>query len=420
MTIVPQMPQALPVQKVRTALPVERVVIVSDFCDIQGGQAKVAIESARLLAQAGCKVTFFAATGTPDALLDHPDIRVVTLNHSPLSAGGFAAALRGLWNARAAQALTGVLAEITEPRAVLHVHGFAKALSPAIGPVLRKSRLPVVFTLHEYFLACPNGGFYDYQSQQICQRRPMGLSCLTAHCDKNLPSHKAYRVVRQALLHSLGGLPRNLRHIIYLADGQRRRMEPHLPTRAQLYHLPNPVGADNRAPVAASCNRGFVFVGRLSREKGATHFAEAAGAIGAPAAFIGDGPDADTVRKANPAAEVTGWLAPGEVRERIANARALVLPSLWIECQPLVMLEALSMGVPVVAGRWVSGTDLIEEGVSGILVDRPSVSAFADALGAVSALPDFDPATIRAACDPARHLEGLLKIYGDALISETG
>lgn len=414
MTILPA-PKAALFHPVRSPPTVSRVIIVSDFCDLQGGQAKVAIDSARLLAEAGYDVIFFGASGVPDPRLDHPKIRVVGLGQVPLANGGLRVALAGLWNGTAATELRDLITTEAGQGTVVHVHGFAKALSPAIGPVLATAPVPVIYTLHEYFLACPNGGLFDYQERRICTRMPMSAACIMAHCDARQRSHKAYRLLRQIILHRVGKLPQSLCHIVVLTERQRQIMAGHLPKNAQLHLLANPVTSPPKSPNTRSRSGPFAFVGRLSPEKGAPLFARAAALAKVPAMFIGDGADAAAVRSANPDAEITGWLAHSDVQERLSQARALVLPSLWYECQPLVMLEALSMGVPVVAGRWISGTDCITDGVNGVLFDNPEPEPLAAALQVAQTIPDFDPAPFRARFAPTAHLSGLLDIYQNAL-----
>ncbi len=96
-------------------------------------------------------------------------------------------------------------------------------------------------------------------------------------------------------------------------------------------------------------------------------FAEAAQRAGVRAIFVGDGPEADQIRRINPAAEITGWVSPEEVQNRLGTARAVVFPSLWYEGQPLVPIEALLRGVPVVCGRWSAAHEVVEHGVNGVI-----------------------------------------------------
>ena len=206
----------------------DRVLIVGDFAEVNGGQAKVAIDSARLLADAGIAVTFFAATGPVSPLLSHDRIEVICLDqHTILSDPNRLRAMRtGLWNRAALRALSAEMARHDPARTILHCHGWAKALSPSVGRALTGGRMPVLYTMHEYFLACPNGGFYDYRRKEICTRRALGLSCLTTNCDLRHASHKAWRVARGAVLNGPGRMPRGRskhRSVRYAAETRATR-----------------------------------------------------------------------------------------------------------------------------------------------------------------------------------------------------
>jgi glycosyltransferase involved in cell wall biosynthesis len=101
----------------------------------------------------------------------------------------------------------------------------------------------------------------------------------------------------------------------------------------------------------------------------------------------------------------------------LSKARALVFPSLWYECQPLVPIEALLRGVPVVSGRWSAASEVVDHGRNGILYDEPDVGSLARALEAVSSIGVFDTTELAAETSPERHLNGLLEIY-EGLLSE--
>jgi len=392
------------------------VLIVSDFAEVNGGQAKVAIHTARLLADAGVKVSFFAATGPVSPLLEHPGIEVICLGQHTLleNPSRMQAMLSGLWNQAAAQALAAEAARHDPEHTVILCHGWAKALSPAIGPVLARCGLPCLYTMHEYFLACPNGGFYDYQKGEICTRVPFGASCLTCNCDARHVAHKVWRLVRSAIARSIGRLPGGLHDFAYISHTQHAAMAPYLPRNARLHHLPNPVAPEG-ARIAARDNRNFVFVGRLAPEKGAALFAQAAKQLGVHAVFVGDGPEAETIRRLNPEAEITGWVTPAQVQEHLSRARAVVFPSLWYECQPLVPIEALLRGVPVVCGRWSAAHEVVEDGVNGVIYDAPTAEALAEALSRVQAIGDFDSTALAEAVSPEHHLESLLAICNQML-----
>lgn len=389
-----------------------RVLIVGDFASVTGGQAKVAIDSARLLADHGVQVLFFAACGPVSELLDHPGIRVICLDQKTIldDPNRLRAMASGVWNAAALRALREVTRQMDPRHDVIHCHGYAKALSPAIGRELAGGPLRVVFTMHEYFLACPNGGFFDYRRQQICTRRPLGMDCLRTNCDMRHFSHKAWRVTRGVAAATLGRLPRGLRDVISISQMQRRVMAPYLPADVRLHQVSNPIETGG-ARVRAAENRTLLFVGRLSPEKGALHLAQAARALDMPVTFVGDGPQAEAIRAANPDARLAGWISPAEVQDHLSQARALVFPSLWYEGQPLSPIEALLRGVPVVCGSWSAATESVQDGRNGLIYRSPDAQALAQALRRLPELGDFDSSELARHVSPRTHLSRLVEIY---------
>lgn len=398
--------------------PLDRVLIVGDFADVTGGQAKVAIDSARLLADHGIAVTFFAACGPVSARLDHPGIEVICLEQKTIldDPNRLRAMRSGIWNGAARKALRDVAQRFDPARTVLHCHGYAKALSPSIGPELASGPLRSVFTMHEYFLACPNGGFYDYNRHEICTRRPLGASCLATNCDVRSAAHKAWRVLRGAVAAGPGRLPRGLRHVIYISEKQRQVMQGRLPPGTVWHKVLNPIDTGG-PPVDARANKTLVFVGRLSPEKGGLQLARVARALDMPVLFIGDGPEAGAIRAANPAARITGWLGPEAVQAHLAEARALVFPSTWYEVQGMVTIEALLRGIPVVCGAWSAASEVIRDGENGALY---AVPRDADLIAALRRLPGIGPfraPDLAAAVAPRAHLARLLEVY-DTVLSD--
>ncbi len=395
---------------------VRNVLIVGDFADVNGGQAKVAIDSARLLAEAGVQVVFFAASGKPDARLIHDNIQTVCLNQHTLAdnPSRWHAMTSGLWNRAALRALRNEAAQLDPSCSVIHCHGWAKALSPSVGRVLVSGPLPVLYTMHEYFLACPNGGFYDYRQQEICTRKPLSSACLSVNCDARHVSHKVWRVARSAMARGPGQIPHGLTDVAYISQTQLRAMQPSLPKGARLHNPPNPVVVGG-PQVDASQNDAFVFVGRFSPEKGGLLFAKAARLAGVKAVFVGDGPEAEDIRRTYPDARITGWLDATQVHEELGRARALVFPSQWYECQPLVPIEALLRGVPVVCGRWTAAAEVVEDGVNGIVHNRRDVETLATSLGRVQQIGHFDSTGLANEVSPDRHLSRLIEIYDGML-----
>ena len=86
-------------------------------------------------------------------------------------------------------------------------------------------------------------------------------------------------------------------------------------------------------------------------------FAEAARKIGMIPTYVGDGPIAHEIAARYPEARMLGWMDPAGVHRAMRAARALVFPSLWFEGQPLTVMEAKGLGVPVIVSDACAGRE---------------------------------------------------------------
>lgn len=274
------------------------VVILVDHGFVSGGQSKVAIESALGLLAAGARPIFFCACGPVDPRLAAAGVETICLDQHDIldNPSRAAAALQGTWNREAAAAMKLLLASLPRENSIVHVHGWAKALSPSIGPAIRASKLPAVYTMHEYFLICPNGGFYNYQHDHVCHLTPMSGACWATNCNSRNYPFKLWRNAR-LLVARLAGLAESFADFILISDLQERLLAPYLPKDGMRHRVCNPVEAEALGPKNDPASGEVLFVGRLSAEKGALLFAQAAQTANITPVFIGDGPIAAQLRK---------------------------------------------------------------------------------------------------------------------------
>jgi glycosyltransferase involved in cell wall biosynthesis len=344
------------------------VIILNDFGHINGGTAKVAIDSACEIGRRGIRTTYFTAVNPVAEQLDEAGVHVVSTDQEELARAQnkVEAVIQGIWNRKAVGRMRALLSLCDRKKTVIHVHGWTKALSSAPIRVAARMGFQVVVTFHDYFLACPNGGFFDYPLNKICTLKPLSFACLARHCDVRSYSQKLYRVARQVVQQHFGLLPSGVEHYITISEFGASVLRPFLPNEARVYRVDNPIDVERRDPVAVRENVLFVTVGRLSPEKGALLAAQAASAIGASLDILGDGVQAKVIQAIANGIRVVGWLKPEGVLAKLQKARALVFPSLWYEVQPLVVLEALARGVPAIVADTSAARELVENGVTGL------------------------------------------------------
>jgi len=342
------------------------VVVCNDYCHVQGGASKVAIDEAVALAEAGARVIFLGAVGPVCEALSHERIEVVCLAQPELlnAMRHPMALLQSMLNRPAYLRTRAILAGLEPARTIVHLHGYTKALSSSPMLAARRMGFRTVCTLHDFYAACPNGAFFDFSAQTLCTRRGLSASCMLANCDKRAYAHKMFRVARGLVQRDLARFPASVSDFISLSRKSADILRPYLGADARLHALENIIDVPARAAVAAGSSREWVFVGRLDVEKGVQLLARAAASIGLKVTFIGDGPLRAEI-EAVPGMSVTGWLSGAQVKQRLAGARCLVFPSLWYEAYGLVVSEAAALGIPAVVSDISAAAERVVPGETG-------------------------------------------------------
>jgi glycosyltransferase involved in cell wall biosynthesis len=344
------------------------VIVVNDFAHINGGAAKVALTSAIGLAEQGHRVTLVTGVAPimPELTAAGVDVHCLGQHEIATDRNRLRAMRQGLWNRDAELTMDRVLSNLNSLAAVVHIHGWTKCLSASVmAPAIRR-RFPTVVTLHDYFLACPNGGYFDYNKLRICSRKPLSMSCLACNCDKRNYAQKVWRTVRQSIQKNAAHVPTGIGHFIAVSPLSRKVMAPFLPEASSLHRVDNPIEADQQSCADVSVNDRFLWIGRLGPEKGPVLFAKAAADLGVEATFVGEGECRPEIARIAPSAEITGWTDFTAVQRYLRTSRALVFTPLWYETQGLAVLEAASTGVPAIVPDTCAARDFVEDGITGL------------------------------------------------------
>jgi L-malate glycosyltransferase len=179
--------------------------------------------------------------------------------------------------------------------------------------------------------------------------------------------------------------------VVYVtAEMQARSRADH--ARLATMVIPNGIAplsreSTQRPPTFAQDRLNVVLVGRLEAVKGLPHAVRALKEPNAPARchlhIIGTGPQADFLRAEIEALGLEEWVTLGGFTDRpldfIAHADALLLPSMH-EGLPYVVLEAMSLGTPVLASAVGGIPEIVRHDVNGLLFEPARPAAIAAAL----------------------------------------
>lgn len=344
------------------------IIIINDYAFVNGGAGNVAISMAELLAGHGNNVILFSAVGPIDKRLENIlNLKVVCLYQEDIlnSKNRLSAIINGLWNRRAAKALDELLGNYETRDTIVHIHTLSKALSTSIIPVVKKHNMKVIYQMHDYGIACPNMGFFDYKKNTKCKRKAMSLKCVSRNCDKRSYFQKCWRVLRQFIQIYIGGLPRNIDCIIGVSNFSINVLKPYIKQRQLLEILPNIINVPQNERVRVEENDYYIFIGRLMPEKNPIILAKAGAEIDKKVIFVGDGNETKAIKKENNQAVVIGWVDSKEIKKYLLMARALVFPSKCYECHPLTIMEALAYGIPVITSDECAAIEEVTDGYNG-------------------------------------------------------
>ena len=362
-----------------------KVLMVHKFYYVEGGAERYFFNLAKVLEQNGHQVIPFAMShpkNYPSAYDSYfaDNLEVDRLQNGESSITTVKGLVRFVYNQRAAQQLARLLEKVKPD--IAHVHSVHHHLSPSVLFVLKKYRLPVVQTLHDYKLVCPNYIFLNGRGHvcEACAGR-FFYHALLNKCFKNSYPASLLLAVESYVQFALQAHKKNVDLFIspsrFLAEKLVQYGYPAERMVVQPYTLPV---AEYRPQFSDSDY--FVFTGRLTREKGLAFLLQAMKEIkDARLCIVGTGPLETEIRKQIKSegmdnVELLGYKSGDELKSIVANGKFVVVPSQWYDNSPLVIYEAFSLGKPVIGARIGGISELISEGRTGFLFDPKDVPHF--------------------------------------------
>jgi glycosyltransferase involved in cell wall biosynthesis len=367
----------------------------------RGGEDTVVDAEVNLLRQRGHQVWVYSR--------DNTELQYLT---------PFEAAKTTFWSRQTVQELQKIHQQFSPD--LIHAHNTFPLISPSLYGIAKKLRIPVVQTLHNFRLVCP---------QAMLLRE--GTHC--EECVGKLPwraiVHRCYRQsLPQTALTSTMLMVQRMRGIwhqqisrfIVLNQLCREIFARGGLPMDKLRIKPNFV--ESTEEPQWQHRQGGLFIGRLSTEKGIAVLINALNKL--PDHMIdvfGKGP-LQALVEASPRLRYGGFQSSDVLRQKLNGAAYLVMPSTGMESFGLVAIEAFACGTPVIATRHGGLRELIRHGQNGLLVPPNDANALASAIAYAESHPDKMRRMGMAArknyltsYTPERNYEQLIQIYHEAV-----
>lgn len=334
--------------------------------------------------------------------------------------GRFRAGFSGIYSAESRRQIRRLLRQARPD--IVHVHNLFPLISPSILPECREQAIPVVMTVHNYRLVCPNGMMMT--GGQVCERCCGGREywCLLRNCEGHLLKNAAH-ALRNYVARTRRLFLDNVTLYVPVSEFQRPSLIRAGFPPDRITVIPNMVDPQG---IDASANLGDVvaYVGRVRPEKGVLILMKAAARC-AEIPFRAAG-SLETLPQLPGGApqnlQFVGFLEGAALHAFYRNARMVVLPSVWHETFGLPLVEAGLHGKPVICSRIGGMPEIVEDGVSGLLVEPGNADDLADKIQHLWARPDLCREMGRAGrrkalreYSPERYYDRLMAVYEKAL-----
>jgi glycosyltransferase involved in cell wall biosynthesis len=318
------------------------------------------------------------------------DVRSLTRNSSDIGDGRLAklaAGFKSIYSRRARVEMSQMLKK--ERPELVHIHNLYPLLTPSILQACREASIPVVMTLHNFRFTCPIG--VHFADGVICERCVGGreYACVLRNCRGNRVESALYSV-RTLAARKFGLYTNFVDAFIAPCFFLKEKLVEAGFARDRLFVLPNFVSVPNEV-ARPSDGAHVAFIGRFSAEKGVKYLLSAAREVPTvPLKLAGDFSTMPAIQNSLPEnTELLGELKRTEIFRFYQSARFVVVPSTCYEVCPMVVLEAMSHGLPVIASRIGGLPELVEDGETGLLFEPRDAGDLAKKIQALWSQPEL-------------------------------
>ena len=401
-------------------------ISVTSYYYRRGGAEAVMLDQNELLEDSGWDIVPFAMEYEKNFDTDYDEYFVEEIDfasdYAPVEKAR--KAVKSIYSLEARREISRLIDKVRPD--MVHAHNVYHHLTPAIFGAVKKKGVPMVMTVHDLKIGCPSK--LMLAPDGVCERCKGGKTwnAVTTRCQKDSLALSAVVALETTLHNALGSYRNNVDRFILPSHFHTNKLVEWGLPRDKTRYLPNAVDVTELTADYSPGER-FVFVGRLSEEKGLLTFVKAVAAAGSKATIVGTGPQEEelrrTVESTGADVEFAGYQTGDALFDIVRGAKALVLPSECYENAPVVLLEAYGVGTPVLGSNLGGIPELIIEDQTGLLAQAGNVDSFAAAMRRYDEMADPEIAEmgqagrafVEANFSREQYLEGLLEIYAELL-----
>ncbi len=358
-------------------------ILLINNCHYKRGGADIAyFNTGDLLKKNGHNVFYFSSLNDKNKnssfdkyFIPQIDYRNSSLTKKIVSIPSF------IYNRKAAHLLEKQIVEIKPD--IAHIHLFMGSLTSSILPILKKNNIPILHTVHDYRLICPAYVMLD-GNNKICEKciDKSYYKCIQHKCSENKITQSSILALdayfRKYFINPIEYIDRFIFVSEFIMNKHIEFNGEYFPKSEMIYNfIPEFENLNNQNSKGSY----LLYYGRLSKEKGITTLIQAAERCKLPLKIVGTGPLYDTYREYDfHNVSFLGYKSGNELWNLVLNSSFVVVPSEWYENNPLTILEAYSLGKPVIGAQIGGIPEILIDNETGFLFKSGDLISLCNAL----------------------------------------
>ena len=410
-----------------------KILFINNFLGPPGGVETLLYSEASLLKEKGYEVHFFAVNRAPffEENYEYRHFFPDYIDFKSLTGIQKLKYLNIFYNFEAKKKLNKCIKEIKPD--LIHIHNYSYYLTSSIIEELKKHKIPVVQTVHDFRFVCP-GGILVIDGQ-ICQNieclKGNKLHCVANRCKNNRFIDSLF-VYIEYLINKSMNIPDRIDKFIFPAQASYELFVKNGFDKQKCIVINNFVNDMFLDLNPDYTNKGyFLYAGRLSVEKGLKNLIKAFSELPEEIQLriAGTGPEEEKLKKLAENLnckniQFAGLKYGNDLIDEYQHSIAAILPCEWFETFGITLLEAFAAGKPVIASRAGAIPEIVEEGKTGLLVTPGDIEELKQAILQFYSDIEKTKTMGRQAREHVVekfssdiHLKKLISLYGDQCIT---
>lgn len=403
-----------------------KILQVNKYHYVRGGSDSVYFNTSRLLESKGHEVVHFAMkypenekSPTSKYFASNNDFAQNSLFQNVLNLPSL------FYNTDAAEKLKQLL--IAEKPDIAHLHIFYCNLTSSILKVLKDYKIPAVVSVHDYKFVCPDYLFLNGKGN-ICEKCKGKdyYHAITNNCIKKSKIFSTFFALECYYRDKYYPIHKMFSKLVFVSKFSKEIHNKYKPELKDIStHLYNFDPSIHNKKANPNKGNYFLFLGRLSREKGLQTLIHAfKGLPNINLKIAGTGEEMASLQQiSSPNIDFLGFVKGEALKSMIANASFIIIPSEWYENNPMTIIESYSLGKPVIAARIGGIPEIVNHNMTGYLFESANIEDLKQTIIKANGLETTEYRTMSTAAEqfahenfhPEIHYEKLMKIYQEAI-----